>query len=101
MIKKENIFGIAILFLLLINFSFVLAQETEIEIGDYVSFDSEKVDSKFISEDGKDLLQLDFTDGGSAQIKGKVFKNILPASESLNPSYIKVDDAFGDILEAK
>ena len=100
MIKKENIFGIAILFLLLINFSFVLAQETEIEIGDYVSFDSEKVDSKFISEDGKDLLQLDFTDGGSAQIKGKVFKNILPASESLNPSYIKVDDAFGDILEA-
>jgi len=98
MIKKENIFGIAILLILILNFGFILSQE--IEVGEYISYDSEKVDYKFISEDGKDVFQLDFTRGGSAQIKGKVFKNILPASESLNPSYIKIDDTLGNILEA-
>src|SRR3989338_1600283 len=98
MIKKENIFGIAILLILIVNVGFILSQE--IEVGEYISYDSEKVDYKFISEDGKDVFQLDFTRGGSAQIKGKVFKNILPASESLNPSYIKIDDTLGNILEA-
>ena len=96
MIKKENIYGIVILLILIANFNFVLAQEINKDI---FSFDSEKVEHKVFSEDGKEITQLDFTEGGFAEIKGVRFENILPARESLNPSYIKID-ALGNILEA-
>ncbi|KHO55379.1 MAG: hypothetical protein QT10_C0002G0039 [archaeon GW2011_AR19] len=98
---KNKFFGIAILFLLLINLSFILAQENqEIVLGENtINFDSEKVDYKVVSLDGEEIIQLDFTQGGFAEIKGVRFENILPASESLNPSYMKLD-TFGNILEA-
>ncbi len=93
---KKNIYGIAILLILIINISFILAQEIEIK-NEIVSFDSEKVDYS-ISEDGKEI-KLEFADGGFAEIKGVRFENILPAGKSINPSYIKIDDK-GNILEA-
>ena len=94
--KKENIFGIAIFLILILNFSFVLAQEINKDI---FSFDSEKVDYKVESEYGKEVITLTFTDGGFAEIKGVRFENILPSSKSLSPSYIKIDNK-GNILEA-
>ncbi len=96
MIKQKNIFGIAILLILIVNFSFILAQEIEIK-NEIVTFDTGKVDYT-ISEDGKEI-KLKFTDGGFAEIKGIRFENILPADKSLNPSYIKMDN-LGNIFEA-
>ena len=67
---KNKFFGIAILFLLLINLSFILAQENqEIVLGENtINFDSEKVDYKVVSLDGEEIIQLDFTQGGFAEI---------------------------------
>ncbi len=101
MINKKNIFGIVILLILIVNFSFVLAEEIEIK-NEIVSFDSEKVD--YIPFDnsiwGEDTGGFYFKkEGGFVEINGNRFENILSESKSLNPSYIIIDNK-GNILQA-
>ena len=99
---KNKFFGIAILFLLLINFSFILAQENrEITLGENtINFDSNKIDYSVVSEFGKEVTAFSFNKEDSfVEINGIKFENILPKDKSLHPSYIKLD-ASGNILEA-
>lgn len=93
--KNKNIFGIAILLILIITFNFILAQEDEV-----YSYDSENVQSKTESEYGEQVTTLSFIDeGGFVEINGVKFENVLPKSESLSPSFIKIDSQ-GNILQA-
>ncbi|MBI2004518.1 hypothetical protein HYS72_03590 [Candidatus Pacearchaeota archaeon] len=102
MIKKINIFGSVILFLLLINLSFVFAQENgEIVLGENtINFDSEKINYKLESEYGKEVTTLSFNEeGGFVEINGIRFENVLPSDISSHPSYLNLDKS-GNIIEA-
>ena len=99
---KDKFFGIAILFLLLINFSFVLAQENqEIIFGENaINLDPNKISYYVVSEYGKEIITFSFNKEDSfVEINGNKFENVLPNDKSLNPSFIKLD-ASGKIIEA-
>ena len=94
---KNKFFGIVILLILIINFNFILAEESGEE---FFSFSPEKVTSYTESSYDEEITTLSFVgEGGSAEIKGVKFENIAPTGESLSQSYIKID-AQGNILEA-
>ncbi len=89
-------FGIVILLILIVNFSFILAEEFKVG-NEVVSFDAEKVNYK--TDGNGEATFLFYDDGGFVEIKENKFENILPATKSLNPSYIKFD-VSGKIIQA-
>ena len=99
---KNKFYGIAILFLLLINFSFVLAQESqEIILGENtINYDTEKVGYKVESEYGEEVATFYFNkEDGAVEINEIKFENVLSGDKSFNPSYIKLDKS-GEIIMA-